>query len=198
MIPLTNWNHVLQTLQLFTTLIFRLRHIRNANEQDEVAMLILIQFQLDILRQYLNLMHFIHHMRTIRYRRRKKKLIKPHFLLQLLHGYRVTFISRNVWNNLKTNWSHFFWLTGETPDTLNDLTNQIQRIFLPYRRTGPETSLDIRNQVSLCSYLDNNNNDLLFSDMYQTNVLLSGSVDFYLVTTLPYNASFEQFIWNNS
>ena len=61
---------------------------------------------------------------------------------------RATFNWRNVWLDLHGNWINFFWLTGETPGTLNALVNELEHRFMHYFVKGRECKLDLRNQVS--------------------------------------------------
>ena len=53
-----------------------------------------------------------------------------------------------MWLHLNQNWLNFFWLTGETPGTLNALVNQLEDRFMHYFLKGRECKLDLRNQVS--------------------------------------------------
>ena len=52
-----------------------------------------------------------------------------------------------MWLNLQQNWNHFYWLTGETPQTMQILVNAIDRKFFVHRHYGRNCSLDLRNQV---------------------------------------------------
>ena len=54
-----------------------------------------------------------------------------------------------MWEKMEQNYLHFFWLTGETPETLTNLVERIKRDFLPYTKPGPNGSLDVRNKVSI-------------------------------------------------
>ena len=83
--------------------------------------------------------------------RNKKKcwLVLPHMLLQILAGYRANSHTRDVWELLENNWNNFFWLTGETPNTLQLVVDQIERNFYPYVNRGRKTKLDLWNQVSM-------------------------------------------------
>ena len=51
-----------------------------------------------------------------------------------------------MWNNLKTNWNHFFWLTGEIPPTFELLVERIRQLRQANRR-GRKFRLDLTNQV---------------------------------------------------
>ena len=47
----------------------------------------------------------------------------------------------------------FFWLTGETPQTLTILINRIESKYINYSKYGPENNLDLRNKVSIWNFL---------------------------------------------
>ena len=83
----------------------------------------------------------------ISHKRKKKYLSKPHLLIQLMQGYACDRQTGNVWDKLQTNWLHFFWLTGETPRTLQQLVHELQAKFQPYVTQGRKSILDFRNQV---------------------------------------------------
>ena len=51
--------------------------------------------------------------------------------------------------NLSANWTHFFWLTGETPCSLSELVVDIQNKFKHVNCPGRPCILDFRNQVQL-------------------------------------------------
>ena len=57
----------------------------------------------------------------------------------------------DFWNNLERNWTDFFWLTGDTPETLSILVQQLNnysRNIRPRLSTkGRKTRLNFRNQV---------------------------------------------------
>ena len=57
-------------------------------------------------------------------------------------------IGIDVWANLEQNWMNFFWLTGETPQTLAILVHVLSHIHLQQNHTGRPPALDFRNQVS--------------------------------------------------
>ena len=71
--------------------------------------------------------------------------------MPLLKFNRHNLDSRDVWEVLQTNWSNFFWLTGDTPRTLQVIVNGIEQIYLPQRSMGRPSILTFRNQVS-CKY----------------------------------------------
>ena len=79
--------------------------------------------------------------------REKRKLVQPHMVLCILAGYTSNTHTRDVWQLLQTNWNHFFWLTGETPDTLRNMITKIERRFNPNVERGCKSLLDMRNQV---------------------------------------------------
>ena len=80
--------------------------------------------------------------------RQKQILSKPHRLLHLLVGYRAQNAHHDVWINLEQNWNDFFWLTGETPQTLNALSLKLERIYTTTFRMR-RGLLDFKNQVSI-------------------------------------------------
>ena len=55
----------------------------------------------------------------------------------------------DVWRSLETNWTMFFWLTGEIPPTLQLLVDEIRRGYFPEVTRGRAQVIDFRNQVSL-------------------------------------------------
>ena len=70
----------------------------------------------------------------------------------VLSSFRAQNGNYDVWSNLETNWTDFFWLTGETPDTLNVLVGKLHTIYtnvFPMRRGV----LDFRNKVRHISFL---------------------------------------------
>ena len=79
----------------------------------------------------------------------KYRIGMPFYVLNLC---RATFNRTNVWLNLEQNWNDFFWLTGETPDTLNNLAQELQDQFEPFFWRPRHGSLDFHNQVNLASY----------------------------------------------
>ena len=79
--------------------------------------------------------------------RKKRRLSKPHLVIRLLHGYRTDDKSHDVWRKLERNWIHIFWLTGETPQTLSELVQEIEDRFRPHKIAGRKSFLDFRNQV---------------------------------------------------
>ena len=79
----------------------------------------------------------------------KRRLFKPHLLLRILAGYCANEYTKDVWQNLQTNWTHFFWLTGETPRTLKCMVQSLERYYYPYTNRGRKTLLDFKNQVHI-------------------------------------------------
>ena len=53
----------------------------------------------------------------------------------------------DVWRNLTQNWDHFFWLSGETPQTLDILVRTVKGRFPLVTRKGRISCLTIHNQV---------------------------------------------------
>ena len=53
----------------------------------------------------------------------------------------------DVWKNLRENVDHFFWLTGETPETLNALIHVLKDRYRLTRRKGRLSCLSVHNQV---------------------------------------------------
>ena len=88
-----------------------------------------------------------------RWKKKRKNLNTPNIIIKLLGRYRCQRQRRDFWNNLERNWTDFFWLTGETPDTLSLLVNDIycfrRRIIGRWYKKGRRTSLTFRNQVLL-------------------------------------------------
>ena len=66
-----------------------------------------------------------------------------------LYFHRATRHSRDVWTKLQRNWIHFYWLTGETPHTLQILVHDIENRFRPHIGPGRHSVLDFRNQVRI-------------------------------------------------
>ena len=61
--------------------------------------------------------------------------------------FRATNTNSDVWLNILRNWNHFFWLTGEFPDTLQLVVSKIERRFFHHYPRGRRASLSVRNQV---------------------------------------------------
>ena len=56
---------------------------------------------------------------------------------------------RDVWINMQNNWDDFYWLTGETPISLQVLVHQIEPRNIIHNNLGCREALNFRNQVSL-------------------------------------------------
>ena len=52
----------------------------------------------------------------------------------------------DMWARLEHNWSHFYWLTGEIPPTLNLIVGRLETRFRR-RQRGPKCKLTFLNQV---------------------------------------------------
>ena len=53
-----------------------------------------------------------------------------------------------MWDYLEQNWTNFYWLTGETPPSLQSIVHAVQREYLPNVDRGRAQIIDFRNQVS--------------------------------------------------
>ena len=62
--------------------------------------------------------------------------------------FRATVTDIDVWRKLSRNWEHFFWLTGETPDTLDVIIDRLQHRMNIFRRCGRISFMSTRNQVT--------------------------------------------------
>ena len=69
-------------------------------------------------------------------------------MLPFMHGFRMQDHAVDLWGVLEQNWVHFFWLTGETPQTLRTLVNKIEGVFFVHLSLGRNRKLDFHNQVS--------------------------------------------------
>ena len=108
----------------------------------------------DSVGQLLNLIQILYNMIKWlfkKWRVRRKNLNTPSVLIKLLTQYRATRFNFDCWNNLARNWTDFFWLTGETPDTLNLLVQLVRANLRNVRgrnfRRGRRPALTFRNQV---------------------------------------------------
>ena len=154
MIPLLNLLPILRILHIFHDWVQRQRLQRLTKDIMEEQELLEIFNLLDgQLTNYLQYFEMILNFFKISRNHKRRRLTKPHILITLLNGYRLTVNNMDVWQNMETNWSHFFWLTGETPETLQILINRIEVKFLNYRTYGPDSTLSIRKQVSADSYV---------------------------------------------
>ena len=80
-------------------------------------------------------------------KRKKRSLFKPHLMLQFMPGFIANLNTRDVWTVLAQNWTFFYWLTGETPQSLAMLVRSLQNNFHHFNRLGRNSALDFRNQV---------------------------------------------------
>ena len=63
-----------------------------------------------------------------------------------------------MWDRLQDNWTHFYWLTGELPPTLQLIVNRLEVRFR-HRTRGRKCIITFRNQVHV---FDGNQNAVLF------------------------------------
>ena len=156
MIPIFPFDQVLRLFNIFIFLNARIRQhkrIGGVNESER-DIIILLSVNLNMLYEFLKLLEIIYpRLMLVKLKSSKRKLVKPHILLHLMHGYRATLNSTDVWAKLQENWTHFFWLTGETPDTLNILVERICIKFMTFKSYGPNGILDLKNQVGYLIYL---------------------------------------------
>ena len=54
----------------------------------------------------------------------------------------------DVWRTLSQNWNHFYWLTGETPDTLNIIVQGLRSNFFRLHQHR-NNALNLHNKVLL-------------------------------------------------
>ena len=59
---------------------------------------------------------------------------------------------RDVWLNMQNNWNDFYWLTGETPTSLQVLVDQLLHRNIFHNALGCRCALNYRNQVRLCHF----------------------------------------------
>ena len=110
---------------------------------------------------------------------------------------RATLENRDVWNNLESNWNDFFWLTGETPITLNELVQEMQNKFHPTFRRRRLGSLDFRNQViheTLQSLQLFRLPNIKHFNIY--NLFHSDSTMYDLAMKISYNAPYFNALWH--
>ena len=122
----------------------RIRSIQNVQDEEDIEIVDASMF-LNIIVQWFQLMGFFF---SWMFSRRSRLLINPHMMLELMPGYRIGLNGQNLWNFLDRNWIHFFWLTGETPDTLNILVECLRNIYYVQNHLGRPPAIDFRNQVS--------------------------------------------------
>ena len=149
MIPIVPLGSALKIIHIFLHFIWhhRKRSIQN-NVNDDLELVNLLQLLSNIRHDCLSYFALVHKFQQLQQCRKRKTLSKPHFLISLLRGYQSRVHNRDVWINLEQNWSHFFWLTGETPQTLEILINRVESKFLNCRNSGPDSNLNLRNKVS--------------------------------------------------
>ena len=130
-------NYLFQTLHFYR----RQNNVLNPRRQNTVGRILnLIQLLYNFAKWILN-----------RWRRRRRNLLTPNVLIKLLRQYRCRRHYMDFWNNLEQNWTDFFWLTGETPQSLQLLVNSLHTIrygIIGRRiRLGRRPALSFRNQV---------------------------------------------------
>ena len=147
MIPSIDYNTIFNFFRMII-LFIRWRRIRVENEDDEEDLMI---FNLcnNFLHSLLNWLRLILYFFRLRHRLANKRLFKPHLMLPPMAGFRARLLGQDMWTILERNWVHFFWLTGETPDTLRILVQRLQFHFLPHLHIGRQQAIDFRNQVCL-------------------------------------------------
>ena len=64
------------------------------------------------------------------------------------YNYRARRGYTDVWENLATNWTHFYWLTGETPESLQLLVQRLRQIYF-IRPMHRNCKLTFCNQILL-------------------------------------------------
>ena len=142
------WPNYLDILNLFHLLVQYRWTITNANLNIQNSfhdLLQIIIFSLKNMMEWNWILLLVY--RYLKLKSRKCRLLKPHLLLCILAGYRCNEEMHDVWQLLERNWSHFFWLTGETPNSLSAIVTDVQNMYYPYIFRGRRTLLDFRNQV---------------------------------------------------
>ena len=71
------------------------------------------------------------------------------FSIICLFLFRVSRSTHDLWTSLEKNWSHFFWLTGETPQTLGVIVHKIRDKYIHLFHEFSRSKLDLRNQVCI-------------------------------------------------
>ena len=127
--------------------------------------------------QWLTLMTLIMQWLRIK-RRYERYARNPHTLIKLLAGYRCVWMNffwiifflylqpdvnnykanvnltrstdnrHDVWNELRQNWSHFYWLSGETPDTMSLIVQGLRDNYFQFHQHR-NNALNFHNQVLL-------------------------------------------------
>ena len=145
MIPHVPVDHFLQVLQIFVAIIRHLASVRQHNDIEMAHIIMILNGSLQNCLQYLQMLSTYLDRNG---RKRTKSLMKPHYLVTLFNAYRCNLHNNDVWMNMQQNWSHFFGLTGETPETLQVLVHRVSAKFENCKMYGPDTKLDLRNKVS--------------------------------------------------
>ena len=147
MIHLFPWPHNLQALVFFHLILqwIHLRNRRRGSQQRFMELFQIISFCSATAIEWIEMIYLV--LRFFKLRTKKRRLFKPHMLLRILTGYRANLLTKDVWNLLQNNWKHFYWLTGETPHSLNILVNRVQANYFPQIQRGRTTGLDFKNQV---------------------------------------------------
>ena len=143
--PFINFLPIVRYLHMILLYLKRLRRIRaQNNHEDETNDLIIV---VNLTNIFVNWLRLIMLYMTLKLRRRKRELFKPHLMLQYLPGFRLNFNPRDVWSRLQNNWIYFYWLTGETPQTLSIIVRKLQNNIWHFNNLGRNSALDLRNQV---------------------------------------------------
>ena len=145
MISLVDYLYILQFLQTVVMYLHRRCRFRALQQHDGTMGLLFFGNFLNMIFNFLRM--FVMYVR-LKSRRQHPHLYKPHLMLQLMQGYRVHANSQDLWMLLQRNWINFFWLTGETPQTLSILVNKLRNNFHTFNNLGCNSVLDFRNQVS--------------------------------------------------
>ena len=141
-----NYSTILTFFQIVLYLIrwHRIRCEHNAVEEQELHTINLARHFTNIVLNWLTL---IISFRCLRTKQRKRRLLKPHLLIQMMHGFQRNLRGLDLWAILEQNWINFFWLTGEIPQTLAILVQRLIHLFINQTHQGRATVIDFRNQV---------------------------------------------------
>ena len=93
----------------------------------------------------------------------------------------------DLWQNLQKNWLHFFWLTGETPASLQVIVNRIEVIYFPQITRGRKDCITFRNQVFVITMKFSS---ICMNSSCSENCFFSDFADNDLAQEIPYHASF--------
>ena len=148
MFHLFPWPNFLPTINFYILVIGFLRRRRQRTQINESwhDFFQILTFSIPLLMDWIQLILLYRRLLSLRIKS-KYRLIKPHMLLRILAGYRANVQNKDLWTMLENNWNHFFWLTGETPVTLLNLVNTVQRTFYPNTDRGRKKVLNFQNQV---------------------------------------------------